>query len=347
MDLYRDEDEELAGVPEPDSSIAGPQTSREAVMKRISEVRNPSAADRDREAAAMEFAQNSASTAGMGRALNALAAGTGAKVDNSGYDAMEKRGADAVTQEQNRAAKVRQAIETRKLRESMMRDRARERHELELNKGVERLSKQIAPAQDTVRGVQDVEKQLGYQMEDYRGEDKDDLPGVSIPGIGRTYLFSGDEGRNFQSSVAKIFNTVLRDRSGAAVTNPEMDRLREEFNTGKFNTEGQLMAALQRYKAASAAAMKDQERGFNPEVLAEYKNRGGTTSEAMAYKPGGRADLDSESGGAIREANAGGGHGFSDEDVAMLEKAKARIKINPHDQKALKVLGVLKTKGLQ
>ena len=160
--LY-DEEDELDG-PMPVSTIAGPQTPREQVMQRIASVRQSSGDDeesgtpgtQDRDAA-IQFAKNSALTAGLGRAANAFAAGTGFKADNSGYEAMEKQGNDFAMKEMDRSARVRQAIEARKGKEAALafagqqRDRAQsetERH----NRAMESNSALIAKA---ARGARD------------------------------------------------------------------------------------------------------------------------------------------------------------------------------------------------
>lgn len=166
----------------------------------------------------------------------------------------------------------------------------------ELDSNVGKLQDNLGNSQDAVRSIKDVENTLGFQLEDY-DPSKDDLPGVSIPGYGRVTAHSSDA-RNLNSSLAKIFNTVLRDRSGAAVTTPELERLREEFNTGKYNTEEELISAAKRYKSALMAKMQDIEAGSNPQALAEYKNRRGTTSTTLAYREGERKKTVKSGGGA-------------------------------------------------
>lgn len=128
-----DEEDEtgLDDAPAPASSIAGPQTPREQVMQRIAQVRGGGQPDEQggssqmpsslgpSDLAALNFAQQSSQTAGVGRALNALAAGTGYKPDNSGYESMEKNGANLAEKEMSRSAQVQKAIEDRKLRQSL------------------------------------------------------------------------------------------------------------------------------------------------------------------------------------------------------------------------------------
>lgn len=124
-DIPEDEDELMDG-PAPAATIAGPQTPQNLVAQRIAQVRSsggqPDDEDDDddpdpKRAAAMQFAQKEALTSGIGRALNSLAAGTGAKVDNSTYDQMDKQpkiATDVATDEMDRSAEVQKAIEDRK-----------------------------------------------------------------------------------------------------------------------------------------------------------------------------------------------------------------------------------------
>lgn len=120
-ELEEDDFEEFEDGPAPVDTVAGPQTTRDQVMQRISSVRNPSAdstgenlsGDDPERDAAMQFAKSTALTSGMGRALNTLASGTGFKADNSAYDAMDKQ-PNIAMKELDRSALVRKAIEDRK-----------------------------------------------------------------------------------------------------------------------------------------------------------------------------------------------------------------------------------------
>lgn len=124
-DMLEEDDEDLLGAPTPVGTIAGPQTPRAKVMDRISKVRTSSGDDDEMGAAptgdrdaAIQFARNAAGTASMGRALNAFAAGTGYKPDNSGNDATEKFQTDFAMKDLDRSARVKQAVEARKGREA-------------------------------------------------------------------------------------------------------------------------------------------------------------------------------------------------------------------------------------
>ena len=189
-------------------------------------------------------------------------------------------------------------IETREQRLQDMRDRKEQRDREEkrvgddaANKATERLSHNLGNSQDAVRTLKDVESQIGFSLDDYdtktnrafnseKGKDSAvDLPGVSIPGLGRVTAFSG-AGRSLNDTAVKLFNIKLKDRSGSAVTSPELERLNAEFSQGKFNSEPELLRAMQDYKRALMGTMKDIEAA-NPSAASRYAEQGGTTSAGL------------------------------------------------------------------
>lgn len=154
---------------------------------------------------------------------------------------------------------------------------------------MQKLGKDVAGTQDLLGGIDEVEAKLGGKLESFTRDKngnltKDgkqvDLPGVSVPGFGRTSFYSG-EARELQGAADKIFNTTLKDRSGGAVTDTEMDRLKNEFNSGKYNSEPELIDALQRFKRATARVLKNREAGYSKDVVDKYKDQGGRTSDSV------------------------------------------------------------------
>ena len=152
-----------------------------------------------------------------------------------------------------------------------------------VDKSVVKASEKLAPMQELNNSIKSVEDQLGFNLDSY-SPTKDkvngksvDLPGVSVPGIGRVSGYSSDA-RALQSSVAAVFNKELKDRSGAAITNNEMERLKLEFGAGKYNNESEMLSALKRYKGLAITEMQNREAGFSAPIIDEYKRRGGQTS---------------------------------------------------------------------
>lgn len=168
--------------------------------------------------------------------------------------------------------------------------RADERHEEKMNQDVQKLSKDVAGTQEMIGALDEVEGKLGAPIDQFK-RDKDgelalngkkvDLPGASVPGIGRVSFYS-NSARELNSAASRVFNATLKDRSGGAVTDNEMERLKREFNEGKYNTEAELVDALQRYKRQTSVVLKNREAGYKPAVVARYTDQGGRTSKTVA-----------------------------------------------------------------
>lgn len=170
------------------------------------------------------------------------------------------------------------AKEDRNLRQEEARSFKREEN---LNKDIQKFQDKTQDTRNILDALNDFETVSGIPLDntnvDKNGNlivagKKKDLPGVSIPGIGRTSFYDSDA-RKLRDSAAKIFNVELKSRSGAAVTDNELSRLRQEFSDGKFNTEAELVDAIKRYKKSAKRILKEQEAGYKPEVIQTYKER--------------------------------------------------------------------------
>lgn len=180
------------------------------------------------------------------------------------------------------------------------RDEQREaRQNDKTDKQVEKLSERLEPYQATFGAVESVEQLLGAPLESFdnkggkllKNGKPSDLPGVNVPGIGRVSFFGGDA-RQLTAAISGIFNRELKTRSGAAVTTQELDRLKTEFNTGKFNTEAELIDGLKRYKAELRKAFNNIKTGAPQGAVRAYEERGGQTTGPMPQSSGGQATGD-------------------------------------------------------
>lgn len=120
-----------------------------------------------------------------------------------------------------------------------------------------------------------------------------DLAGASIPGIGRV-AFYDKNARIIEDTMSRIFNTELKDRSGAAVTSEELTRLKNEFSSGRFQTEEEKLGATQRYARLLREQLNRQESAFTPTVRSKYQERisdpnqkmsGGVPSQKVELSP--------------------------------------------------------------
>lgn len=138
-----------------------------------------------------------------------------------------------------------------------------------------------ALAESGIQGIDNL-KVDGNSIKDSSGKSVD-LPGISVPLLGRVTAHNSNA-QTLESTMSKVFNVELKDRSGSAVTSPELDRLKIEFGQGKFNTEAQMVSALQRYKKAAAAALRNAEARYEKPIVEEAKYRGMVTSDSFAPK---------------------------------------------------------------
>lgn len=208
---------------------------------------------------------------------------TAAQINGSLGGLLDKYRSDASIE----AAKQARA-DARSDRNAIREETIRARQEVADDKAVENFSKTISGVQDTANAIGRVERILGAPLESFqinngkleRDGEEVDLPGVNVPGLGRVSAYSGGA-RQLAGAVGTVFNTELKDRSGAAVTNNEMERLKNEFGAGLYNTEAELIGALQQYKTAMQQELKNREAGFNPRIKDIYEGRGGQTSGTL------------------------------------------------------------------
>ena len=89
-------------------------------------------------------------------------------------------------------------------------------------------------------------------------------------------LTSDQEVRDARQAVHKLFNITLKDRSGAAVTLQELERLKQEFATGIWKRPEQLINGIkkareiinQHYTSVAAGYGKDALDGYNENIKA-------------------------------------------------------------------------------
>lgn len=328
-----DEEELMQGDPEPADSIAGPQTPREMVMQRISQVRSSSGDDENQDGrdSALEFAKNSAMTAGMGRGLNALASATGYKADNSQYDAMDKRGMDLVSKEMDRATQVRKAIESRKVRQAMINaqnqrsqvadrfrntqlaETARHNRAMEANAATNAEARgdpdlKVVPAETAIKlgnllGAADASRkieELGSGMNTGKmaatGDWFKELVGMQDTDRAKALADIGTQRNEVMSRIAGA-NVVADEKKRVEEGIPTRTDAPESFlGKGQSTTDG----LIHKVENEIAALEGSYDTTQLKQQLADLKARRDATRQAHASKGGG-------GGGLVTKANAGAG----------------------------------------
>lgn len=105
-------------------------------------------------------------------------------------------------------------------------------------------------------------------------------PEGDAPGYGRVAgalpdTLVSQKGEDLRQGVQAVFNIELKDRSGAAVSDQELNRLKREFGEGSWKTPDQLRKGLAQYEARLKEVMRNIDAGEDPAVREEYVKRGG------------------------------------------------------------------------
>jgi hypothetical protein len=111
---------------------------------------------------------------------------------------------------------------------------------------------------------------------------KEDVPGYGMTAAAPDFAIS-KEGQDLRQSVGNLFNIELRNRSGQAVTDSELQRLKGEFGQGGWKTDRQLREGIRLYESRLKEVIKNINAGERPEVIDEYTNRGG--NDYRGYEP--------------------------------------------------------------
>jgi len=106
-----------------------------------------------------------------------------------------------------------------------------------------------------------------------------DDPDKNIPGIGQTgmapNMWVSDEGINIRQGLAAVRNKLLKVRSGAAVTDPEMARFAQELITtmDTISTDRELRLTWPQVAAGIAQIENGIVAGYDPEVVQTFRSR--------------------------------------------------------------------------
>jgi len=144
--------------------------------------------------------------------------------------------------------------------------------EIKMQENVRALKDDVVKAKlpDTESTLQPIEAIL--QETYYRGKD---VPGFGPVGSKVPDWAVDEQGRNLRRDFSQLMNTTLHNRSGAAVTPPELQRLQEEFSQGMFKTDQQFAYAIKRYRTMLEDFKKAEFAGYDPEVVRRYQEQGG------------------------------------------------------------------------
>jgi hypothetical protein len=176
---------------------------------------------------------------------------------------------------QNLLLRLREAQEARA-------EKFKREDETKLNKKVETISNRLekSGALERNNAIKDIE---GYLTDKYNvnlDSPTKDLKKVDVEGIGllgnlRPDFLTSSQDVSFRQNVAKLANTLLKARSGAAVTDQEYARFLREVGSGNFSNEIDLLNGLKKMKQDIVTQNKNIGKTYGDDVLQEYETRTG------------------------------------------------------------------------
>jgi hypothetical protein len=122
------------------------------------------------------------------------------------------------------------------------------------------LEKANLPEADAVLGAVEDSLKKNPDLASYLSGPKSMLPDMVVG----TDIAAG------RQAFQKLFNITLKNRSGAAVTNQEMDRLKSEFAAGAFKTPAQLQKAVDQARSIINKHYASVASGYGPKALDAY-----------------------------------------------------------------------------
>ena len=146
------------------------------------------------------------------------------------------------------------------------------------------LEKAGLPQSDAVLLDADNAVKTTPELAEYLTGAKSYLPDAMVP----------EKVRYGRQAFEKLFNITLKDRSGAAVTNQELERLKKEYARGLWKTPEQIQKGLDQARSVITAHYLGIAAGFGKEALGQYNQNlqevGGrpvNTSPTQATLPSG------------------------------------------------------------
>lgn len=190
---------------------------------------------------------------------------------------MTNRQAEKAVTLMERAYAAEQQAEDRRLGREAMRGerkaRADEKTEKDLDKQIETLSKRTesAPA-------------MRNDLRELEAGPEEDIPGVG-PIAGRLPMWMlSEDGKRKRQAARGLVGTIIKERSGTAASEKEIDRIMEETGLNMANEE-QFRLGVDRLRQQVTDVLKAKEAGARPEAVQEARRRGLVTSRDIAPGP--------------------------------------------------------------
>jgi len=172
-----------------------------------------------------------------------------------------------------RAEIARQGLDLQKFRAETTASQQGQKQVSQLGTALERAN--LPEADAVLLGVEDALKKTPALAE-YLAGPKSLLPDLAV----------GNDIATGRQAFQKLFNITLKNRSGAAVTIPEFERLKAEFATGVWKTPDQLKSGLEQARNIISQHYRSVAAGFGTDALSGYNQNLRETGGTPLLEPG-------------------------------------------------------------
>lgn len=124
---------------------------------------------------------------------------------------------------------------------------------------------------DEIPNIQDAVNSVGEVINQYKNEAGayGNIPGISV----LEQADQGQEAKKVRSAIARAQNILLKIRSGAAVTDPEFNRLKEEIQGGLLRTDEDIIRWYNDLQTWVNSMKRNIYAGYDQNAVNEYEKR--------------------------------------------------------------------------
>lgn len=145
-----------------------------------------------------------------------------------------------------------------------------------------RLERDVQNAGSDLEGAGTLKGDLAYLDQQAA---KDDIPGVGRWDSKKTGLlsvFASDDDTRTLQTMRGVVGRLLKERSGTAASDSEVERVMTELGMGPNATEQEFRVGLKRLRGDVGSALTNKQARYRPEVIDTYRSRGGVTASDIA-----------------------------------------------------------------
>lgn len=195
----------------------------------------------------------------------------------------DERMKDRALDRESRERLAEQAAENKKLlQELATRDKADKDTRTGVRQLGQALEKANLPEADAVLSAVEQAIEKSPNLTEFLAGPKSAIPDAALGAV--PGLKNAPEIREGRQAFQKLFNITLKNRSGAAVTNPEFERLKAEFANGVWKTPEQLQAGVNQARGIIQRHYASVSAGYGPDVVNAYNDNLGAMGLGKAIK---------------------------------------------------------------